>query len=102
MRKVNTRDIAEESWTSPEGKFGGASKEIYVASGVAAVHGPERASSAFVGIMRLSARVSCRSLMKSESSEASQSLWSWVLTPAPPPPAPCDAFSEELLDASEY
>jgi hypothetical protein len=28
MLKINIRDIAEESWTSPKGKFGGASKEI--------------------------------------------------------------------------
>ncbi len=33
MRKVNTKDIAEESWTSPKGKFAGASKEISVALG---------------------------------------------------------------------
>lgn len=33
MRKVNTRDIAEDSWTSPKGKFAGASKEISVALG---------------------------------------------------------------------
>src|SRR5574341_316700 len=33
MRKVNTRDIAEETWSSPKGKFGGASKEISVALG---------------------------------------------------------------------
>lgn len=33
MRKVNTKDIAEETWSSPKGKFGGASKEISVALG---------------------------------------------------------------------
>ncbi len=33
MRKINVKDIAEESWTSPKGKFGGASKEISVALG---------------------------------------------------------------------
>jgi uncharacterized cupin superfamily protein len=33
MRKVNTRDIAEDSWTSPKGRFAGASKEISVALG---------------------------------------------------------------------
>jgi uncharacterized cupin superfamily protein len=33
MRKINIKDIAEESWTSPEGKFGGASKEISKALG---------------------------------------------------------------------
>ncbi len=33
MRKVNTRDIAEDSWNSPKGKFAGASKEISVALG---------------------------------------------------------------------
>lgn len=33
MRKVNTNDIAEEAWSSPKGKFGGASKEISVALG---------------------------------------------------------------------
>jgi len=33
MRKINTRDIPEESWSSPKGKFGGASKEISVALG---------------------------------------------------------------------
>ena len=33
MRKINIKDIAEESWTSPKGKFGGASKEISVALG---------------------------------------------------------------------
>jgi hypothetical protein len=33
MRKINIKDIAEESWTSPKGTFGGASKEISVALG---------------------------------------------------------------------
>jgi len=33
MRKVNTKDIAEETWSSPKGKFGGASREISVALG---------------------------------------------------------------------
>src|ERR1700730_12800480 len=33
MRKINMKDIAEEPWTSPKGKFGGASKEISVALG---------------------------------------------------------------------
>src|SRR4030081_4101179 len=33
MRKINTKDIAEESWSSPKGKFGGSSKEISVALG---------------------------------------------------------------------
>ena len=33
MRKVNTRDIAEESWSSPKGKFAGAGKEISEALG---------------------------------------------------------------------
>jgi uncharacterized cupin superfamily protein len=33
MRKINIKDIAEEPWTSPKGKFGGASKEISVALG---------------------------------------------------------------------
>lgn len=28
MRKVNTKDIAEVTWSSPKGKFGGAGKEI--------------------------------------------------------------------------
>jgi hypothetical protein len=34
MRKINIKDIAEESWTSPKGKFAGASKEISVALGL--------------------------------------------------------------------
>src|SRR5437868_2054017 len=33
MRKINVRDIAEETWISPKGKFGGASKEVSVALG---------------------------------------------------------------------
>lgn len=33
MRKMNVKDIAEESWLSPKGKFGGSSKEISVALG---------------------------------------------------------------------
>jgi len=33
MLKVNTREIAEESWSSPKGKFGGSSKEVSVALG---------------------------------------------------------------------
>ncbi|HXM27016.1 MAG TPA: hypothetical protein VN957_13430 [Chthoniobacterales bacterium] len=33
MRKINIKDITEESWTSPKGKFAGASKEISVALG---------------------------------------------------------------------
>jgi uncharacterized cupin superfamily protein len=33
MRKVNVKEIVEESWSSPKGKFGGASKEISVALG---------------------------------------------------------------------
>ena len=28
MRKVNAKDILDETWTSPKGKFTGASKEI--------------------------------------------------------------------------
>jgi hypothetical protein len=34
IRKINIKDIAVEPWTSPKGKFGGASKEISVAWGV--------------------------------------------------------------------
>jgi hypothetical protein len=30
MRKINTKDVAEELWTSPKGKFGGAGREISV------------------------------------------------------------------------
>jgi uncharacterized cupin superfamily protein len=33
MRKINTKEIAEESWSSPKGKFAGASKEVSVALG---------------------------------------------------------------------
>ena len=33
MWKINIKDIVEESWSSPKGKFGGASKEISVALG---------------------------------------------------------------------
>jgi uncharacterized cupin superfamily protein len=33
MRKINTKDIAEESWSSPKGKFAGASREISEALG---------------------------------------------------------------------
>jgi len=33
MRKVNTKEIAEEAWSSPKGKFAGASKEISEALG---------------------------------------------------------------------
>jgi len=33
MRKVNTRDVEELSWTSPKGKFVGAGKEISEALG---------------------------------------------------------------------
>lgn len=33
MRKINVKEIAEEAWSSPKGKFGGASKEISVALG---------------------------------------------------------------------
>ena len=33
MRKINTRDIAEEDYSSPKGKFGGFSKEISIALG---------------------------------------------------------------------
>jgi uncharacterized cupin superfamily protein len=33
MRKINTQDIAEVSWSSPKGKFGGAGKEISEALG---------------------------------------------------------------------
>ena len=28
MRKVNTKDIVELTWSSPKGKFAGAGKEI--------------------------------------------------------------------------
>ena len=33
MRKVNIKDIADEGWDSPKGKFGGASKDISIALG---------------------------------------------------------------------
>lgn len=33
MRKVNTRDIPEDTWSSPKGKFAGAGKEISEALG---------------------------------------------------------------------
>jgi uncharacterized cupin superfamily protein len=33
MRKINIKDIAEESWSSPKGKFAGAGKEISEALG---------------------------------------------------------------------
>lgn len=33
MRKINIKDITEESWASPKGKFGGASKDISIALG---------------------------------------------------------------------
>lgn len=33
MRKINIRDIAEESWTSPKGKFSSAGKEVSEALG---------------------------------------------------------------------
>ena len=33
MKKINLRDIKEESWTSPKGTFSGASKEVSVALG---------------------------------------------------------------------
>ena len=33
MRKINTRDVAEFSWSSPKGKFVGAGKEISEALG---------------------------------------------------------------------
>jgi uncharacterized cupin superfamily protein len=33
MRKVNTREIAEDPWSSPKGKFGGAYKGISLALG---------------------------------------------------------------------
>lgn len=33
MKKVNLRDIAEETWTSPKGKYRGASKGISLALG---------------------------------------------------------------------
>ena len=33
MRKINIKDVAEESWSSPKGKFAGAGKEISEALG---------------------------------------------------------------------
>ena len=33
MKKINTNEMAEETWLSPKGKFGGASKEVSVALG---------------------------------------------------------------------
>jgi uncharacterized cupin superfamily protein len=33
MRKINTKDISEVSWSSPKGKFAGAGKEISEALG---------------------------------------------------------------------
>ena len=33
MRKINTNDLAEEKWTSPKGKFTGASKAVSEALG---------------------------------------------------------------------
>jgi len=33
MQKVNIKDVLEETWTSPSGKFGGAEKEISIALG---------------------------------------------------------------------
>ncbi len=33
MRKVNTKDIVEDSWVSPRGKFAGASKAVSIALG---------------------------------------------------------------------
>jgi len=33
MKKINVRDVPEETWVSPKGKFGGASREISVALG---------------------------------------------------------------------
>lgn len=33
MRKINTRDIAEDSWSSPKGKFSGSGKGISEALG---------------------------------------------------------------------
>ena len=33
MHKVNIKDIAEENWTSPKGKFKGSSKELSIALG---------------------------------------------------------------------
>jgi uncharacterized cupin superfamily protein len=33
MRKINTKDIAEDSWTSPNGKFAGFGKSVSIALG---------------------------------------------------------------------
>ena len=33
MQKINVKDIPEDPWTSPSGKFGGASKDISIALG---------------------------------------------------------------------
>jgi uncharacterized cupin superfamily protein len=33
MRKINTRDIVEETWSSPKGKFGGGYKGVSLALG---------------------------------------------------------------------
>ena len=33
MRKINTKDIAEDSWSSPKGKFCGAGKQVSEALG---------------------------------------------------------------------
>jgi len=33
MRKINTRDIVEETWTSPKGKFAGGYKGVSIALG---------------------------------------------------------------------
>ena len=33
MRKINTKDVAEDSWTSPKGKFAGFGKSVSIALG---------------------------------------------------------------------
>jgi uncharacterized cupin superfamily protein len=33
MQKINIKDVAEDTWTSPSGKFGNAGKEISIALG---------------------------------------------------------------------
>lgn len=33
MRKINTKEITEETWSSPKGKFGGAGKQVSEALG---------------------------------------------------------------------
>ena len=33
MRKINTKDLAEETWSSPKGKFAGAGKQVSEALG---------------------------------------------------------------------